>query len=90
MTPLQGQIVQAQRILSERLATANFRVVVETMTNNMRNRWARAGYPGLRKKDPTGPAQFIPAPMLLRRLEEHDARLAQKLTPKHDRKHRSF
>ncbi len=51
------------------LKKAGFNAVVNVMTNHVRNRWARAGYPGLRAKDPTGPAQFISPPLLLQKLK---------------------
>lgn len=33
--------------------------VTNTMRNSERNAWARAKYPGLQQKDPTGPAAFM-------------------------------
>jgi hypothetical protein len=33
--------------------------VVERMTNSERNRWARAGYPGLRQRDETQVSVFL-------------------------------
>ena len=41
--------------------------VVNGMTNHERNKWARAGYPGLHGKDIAGPAAFV-SPMRLRAL----------------------
>ena len=62
------QISEAQKELVPLLATVSFNAVVNVMTNHVRNQWARAGYPGLRAKDPTGPAKFISPPLLLRKL----------------------
>ncbi len=65
-----GQIVEAQKKLEPLLKKASFNAVVNIMSNHQRNQWARAGYSGLREKDPAGPAEFVPAPKLLRRLEK--------------------
>ena len=32
--------------------------LVNTMTNRMRNKWAKAGYPGLRRKEPDKVAPY--------------------------------
>lgn len=37
-----------------------FNATVNGLSNWERNQWARDGYPGLRKKDPTGPAAYLP------------------------------
>lgn len=65
---ISAQIENAERELEPLLVKVNFNTVVNVMSNHQRNQWARAGYPGLRQKDPTGPAKFIPAPKLLHRL----------------------
>ena len=70
---IMSQIAAAGRELAPLLKRADFNAVVNTMSNHQRNQWARAGYPGLRKKDPEGPAKFIPAPKLLHRLQERMA-----------------
>lgn len=64
-----SQITEAQKKLEPLLKKVDFNTVVNIMTNRERNQWARAGYLGLRGKDPTGPAKFIAAPRLLDRLE---------------------
>ena len=66
------QIVQAERELEPLLKKVTFNAVVNIMTNHVRNQWARAGYPGLRAKDPTGPARFISPPLLLQKLTGAD------------------
>lgn len=63
-----AQIESAERELEPLLKGTKFNTVVNAMSNHQRNQWARAGYPGLRRKDPTGPAGFIPAPKLLHSL----------------------
>ena len=63
------QIRSAENDLAPLLPKANFNAVVNVMTNHMRHQWARAGYLGLHKKDPTGPAAFIPPTLLLHRLK---------------------
>lgn len=35
-----------------------FQAIVQKMTNHQRNQWARAGYPGLRHKDPKPVRRF--------------------------------
>jgi len=65
-----SQITEAKRKLEPLLKRTSFNVVVNVMSNHERNQWARAGYLGLRGKDPTGPAEFVMAPKLLSRLEE--------------------
>lgn len=67
---IQQQIATASAELDQLLTTADFNFVVNVMTNHNRSQWARAGYPGLRKKDPAGPAAFIPAPKLLSRINK--------------------
>ena len=62
------QILAAEKTLAEK--TLSFKFVVNSMTNHMRNQWARAGYPGLRKKNPAGPAKFVPPTLLMHRLAE--------------------
>ena len=64
------QLVEVSHKLEPLLKSADFNVVVNVMSNHQRNQWARAGYPGLRQKDPTGPAKFIPSTKLLHRLEK--------------------
>ncbi len=64
------QIVQAERELEPLIKKAGFNAVVNVMSNHVRNQWARAGYPGLRRKDPAMPARFISPPLLLRKLKE--------------------
>ncbi len=68
-----GQLVEAAQKLEPLLKGADFNVVVNVMSNHQRNQWARAGYPGLRQKDPAGPAKFIPSTKLLHRLEKGSA-----------------
>jgi len=63
------QIKLAERELGPLLKKAKFNTVVNVMSNHQRNQWARAGYPGLTRKDPTGPSEFIPAPKLLHSLK---------------------
>ena len=70
---IMSQIAAAERELAPLLKRADFNAVVNAMSNHQRNQWARAGYPGLRKKDPAGPAKFISAPKLLHRLQERAA-----------------
>ena len=53
-----------------RVLKFGFKRTVNVMTNHMRNLWARAGYPGLRKKNPFGPAGFISATLLDYRMEK--------------------
>jgi len=62
------QIETAETQLKQVLKKTKFNIVVSVMRNHERNQWARAGYPGLIKKDPTGPAKFISAPRLLHEL----------------------
>ena len=64
------QLLDAEKKVKPLLKKVNFNFVVNIMSNHQRNQWARAGYLGLRGKDPTGPAEFIPATKLLHRLEE--------------------
>lgn len=64
-----SQISEARKKLEPLLKKVDFNTVVNIMTNHERNQWARKKYPGLREKDPTGPAKFIAAPRLLNRLE---------------------
>ena len=73
---IMAQIANAARELAPLLKTADFNAVVNTMSNHQRNQWARAGYPGLRKKDPAGPAKFIPTTKLLHRLQKSDSKTA--------------
>jgi len=65
-----SQIAEARQRLEPLLKLASFNTVVNVMSNHERNQWARTGYPGLREKDPTGPAEFVMAPKLLYRLEK--------------------
>jgi len=51
----------------DRLAEA-FGFIVNALSGRERRRWARAGYPGLRRKDPSGPAGFLAPGRLRRRL----------------------
>ena len=67
---IESQIAEARQRLEPLLKLASFNTVVNVMSNHERNQWARAGYPGLREKDPKGPAEFVMAPRLLHRLEE--------------------
>lgn len=64
------QLQVASEELKPLLKTADFNVVVNGMTNHQRHQWSRAGYPGLRKKDPQGPADFMLSTQLLHRLKE--------------------
>jgi hypothetical protein len=66
---IRDQVVKAQQELEPLLQTADFNTVVNVMCNHERNMWARSGYPGLRRKDPKGPAKFISPPKLLHRLQ---------------------
>ena len=61
------------------LKTANFDDVINIMSNHSRNQWARAGYPGLKRKDTSGLAGFISLPLLLKRLQELERRKFTKL-----------
>jgi len=65
-----SQIAEARQRLEPLLKLASFNTVVNVMSNNERNHWARAGYPGLREKDPKEPAEFVMAPKLLHHLEK--------------------
>ena len=40
-------------------ATRMFNAVVNQMSNWQRNQWARAGYPGLTRKNLMGPVRFL-------------------------------
>lgn len=63
------QITIAKRELVPILARSSFDTVVKSLSNYQRNQWAKAGYPGLQKKDKKGPARFIAPPQLLHRFE---------------------
>ncbi len=77
------QISQAQNKLIPVLRTANFNDVINIMSNHSRNQWAKAGYPGLKRKDPSGPAKFISSPLLLRKLQKlEQKRMIKSLQPK--------
>ena len=65
-----SQIADAAKKLAPLVERAGFNEVVNAMSNHERNQWARAGYPGMRAKDPAGPAKFIGAPKLLYALQK--------------------
>lgn len=48
---LLNQFYNDRKRREARARNAEFQAIVNTMTNWERNRWARAGYPGLREKD---------------------------------------
>ena len=78
-----AQIWQAKTLLIPMLKNANFNDVVNIMSNRSRNQWARAGYPGLKRKDINGPAEFVSPPLLLRKLQElTQQRMRKLLQPK--------
>ena len=59
------------KTLLAQIRTNGFNTVVNALSNNERNHWARAGYPGLQRKDPSGPAAFCTTPQkLVKRLKE--------------------
>ncbi len=74
-----AQISQAKNRLIPVLKNANFNDVVNIMSNRSRNQWARAGYPGLNRKDINGPAEFVSPPLLLRKLQELTRQRMRKL-----------
>ena len=78
-----AQIGQAKHLLISKLKMTNFNDVVNIMSNHSRNQWAKAGYPGLQRKEPEGPAEFISPPLLLMKLQEAtQKRMAELLQPK--------
>ena len=72
-----------KKLLTSRLKVVKFNDVVNIMSNHSRNQWAKAGYPGLQRKELEGPAEFISPPLLLMKLQEAtQKRMAELLQPK--------
>ena len=71
---ISSQSAEAAKELKPLLKKVSFNKVVNAMSNRQRNQWARAGYPGLSKKDPIGPSEFIYPTQLLAYLRKFDAR----------------